>query len=124
MKQVKLFALTSLIFFFLFGFLYIEASKAAVFKAPVPACRDKNEAQQLFLAPEVKKKNNDSLTAQAQSNACSKFTAGQKVTVDERDGQLWCVRPSGELECYWTIDKAINVFDLGKGESDQNERKK
>jgi hypothetical protein len=124
MKQVKLFTLTSLIFFFLFGFLYIEASKAAVFKAAVPACRDKNEAQQLFLNSEMKKKNSDSSAVQAQSNACSKFTAGQKVTVDERDGQLWCVRPSGELECYWTIDKAINVFDLGKGESDQNERKK
>ena len=124
MKQAKVFSLTFLIFFFLFSFLYLEASKAAVFKAAVPACRDKNEAQQLFLAPEVKKKNNDSSSAQTQSNACSKFAAGQKVTVDERDGQLWCVRPSGELECYWTIDKAINVFDLGKGDSDTGDKKR
>lgn len=123
MRQVKLYTLTFLIFFVLFGFLYIEASKAAVFKATVPACRDKNEAQQLFLSPEVKK-NSNSLTEQTRSNACSKFTSGQKVTVDERDGQLWCVRPSGELECYWTIDKAINVFDLGKSETDLGERRK
>ena len=113
MKHVRMVTLSFLIFFLLFSFLYLETSYAAVFKAPVPACRDKNEAQQLFLNSEMKKKIRDSSTTETQTNTCSKFTTGQKVTVDERDAQLWCVRPSGELECYWTIDKAINVFDLG-----------
>ena len=30
------------------------------------------------------------------------------VTVDTKDAKLFCVRPTGGLDCYWTADADIN----------------
>jgi hypothetical protein len=34
----------------------------------------------------------------------------QKVLVDQRDGPLWCVRPAGALDCFWTLAGAIDLY--------------
>ena len=30
------------------------------------------------------------------------------VTIDTKDAKLFCVRPTGGLDCYWTADADIN----------------
>jgi len=46
----------------------------------------------------------------AESGDCLQLTRGQLVDVDERDGPLWCVRPSGGLDCFWTLEKAVDLY--------------
>lgn len=100
--------------------------QAAMLKTNFLACRDKSIARDIFLpkSEQLKKNSLNGKDESISANNCTKFTQGQKITVDERDGELWCIRPSGELECYWTLDKAINVYDLGKSEKEDVGHKK
>jgi len=51
------------------------------------------------------------------------FNRGQEVSVDERDGNLWCVAARGDLDAIWTIDKVIDLnppLTSGGGASGQS----
>ena len=104
----------------------ITATNAATLNANFPGCKDKTSAKQIFMPRNepIKRKTQSSDPQQPTPDNCIKFAQGQKVNVDERDGQLWCIRPNGELECYWTLDKAVNVYDLGKNEKETADKKK
>ena len=39
---------------------------------------------------------------------CLSLPKGMDVTIDTKDAKLFCVRPTGELDCYWTLDAGIN----------------
>jgi hypothetical protein len=47
--------------------------------------------------------------AKVATGECTQLARGEDVSVDERAGNLWCVRPSGGLDCFWTLDQAIDL---------------
>jgi hypothetical protein len=91
--------------------LSISPATAAAFKTTAAACRDKAVFKQAFQSPTDKEGKKAAAYFQTKlgTGECSQFARGQQVTVDERDGGLWCVRPSGGLDCYWTIEKAVDL---------------
>ena len=95
------------------GFLIFAPSPAdaAAFKAAYAACQDKAVFKKAVTFPGDKdgKKAGEFLKGRIDAHECLLFTRGQQVSVDERDGDLWCVRRAGDLDCYWTIDKAVDL---------------
>lgn len=103
-----------------------QLASAAMFHANFAGCKDKEIAREVFGAngaPRPAKGGAAKPDMKSKLDQCAKFLQGQKVTVDERDGDLWCVRPNGELECYWTLDKAVDIYDLGKSDKDRPQKK-
>jgi hypothetical protein len=103
------------------AFLVLSQSpaRAAAVKATFYACKDQAIFKKAFQRP-AGKASLDAKDAKADSDAyfksristgeCLQLARGQDVSIDQRNGELWCVRPSGGLECYWTADKAIDLF--------------
>jgi hypothetical protein len=94
-------------------------ARAAAVKATFYACRDQALFKKAFERP-AGKASVDQKTAKADSDAyfkpkiatgeCLQLARGEEVSVDQHNGELSCVRPTGGLECYWTADKAIDLF--------------
>jgi hypothetical protein len=114
-------ALVVLATFALPVFLVLPQSRAraAAVKATFYACKDQAIFKKAFQRP-AGKASPDAKDAKADSDAyfksrvsageCLQLARGEEVSIDQRNGELWCVRPSGGLECYWTADKAIDLF--------------
>ena len=85
--------------------------RAAAFKGAYAACQDKGVLKKAFESPGDRdgKKATAFLRTKIASGECLEFARGQQVSVDERDGAFWCVRRTGDLECYWTLEKAIDL---------------
>jgi hypothetical protein len=85
-------------------------SEAAAFRADFPACLDKALLKQAWQNPKDPggAKAMAFLDGKVEAGSCIRFTKGQQVSIDERDGALWCVRRTGDLDCYWTLDKVID----------------
>jgi hypothetical protein len=47
-------------------------------------------------------------TAKIKAGDCSFLSKGMAITIDKKDGQYLCVRPSGGLDCFWAPAIAIN----------------
>jgi hypothetical protein len=47
-------------------------------------------------------------TAKIKGGDCSLLSKGMAVAIDKKDGQFLCVRPVGELDCFWAASVAIN----------------
>jgi hypothetical protein len=47
-------------------------------------------------------------TAKIKGSDCSFLSKGMAVAIDKKDGQFLCVRPIGELDCFWAASVAIN----------------
>ncbi|PWB83141.1 MAG: hypothetical protein C3F11_08180 [Methylocystaceae bacterium] len=93
-------------------FLCVPAAKAAAVRGPVLACRDQADIKRALRPTSDKdaKDNAAYLKGRVGAGECVQLLRDQKVLVDQRDGQLWCVRPSGALDCYWTYEKAIDLY--------------
>ena len=48
--------------------------------------------------------------AKIASGECTSIIKGSVVGIDERKGSLFCVRPSGALDCYWTVSAGIDEY--------------
>ncbi len=86
-------------------------AQAAAFKTAYAACQDKAVLKQAFQNRDDKdgKKAGAFLKSKIESGACVSFTRGQQVSVDEHDGGFWCVRRTGDLDCYWTLEKVVDL---------------
>ncbi len=86
-------------------------ASAAAFKAAYAGCADKALFKKALTIPGDKDggKAGAFLKGRIDAGECLLFTRGQQVSVDERDDHLWCVRRTGDLDCYWTIDKVVDL---------------
>lgn len=86
-------------------------ARAAAFKVAYAACQDKAVFKKALTVPGDKdgKKAGEFLKGRIDAHECLLFNRGQEVSVDEREGNLWCVRRTGDLDCYWTIDKVVDL---------------
>jgi hypothetical protein len=84
---------------------------AAAFKAAYAGCQEKAVFKKALSLPGDKdgKKAGEFLKGRIDAHECLLFNRGQEVSVDERDGNLWCVRRTGDHDCYWTIDKVVDL---------------
>lgn len=87
-------------------------AQAAVARGAVLACRDPADIKRAFKPINDKTAKDDAAYFKGRLSAgdCIQLVRDQKVLVDQRDGPLWCVRPSGGLDCYWTLDRAIELY--------------
>jgi hypothetical protein len=47
-------------------------------------------------------------TPKIKTGDCSFLSTGMPITIDKKDGQFLCVRPIGDLDCFWAASVAIN----------------
>lgn len=87
-------------------------AQAAAARGAVLACRDQADIKRAFRPASDKAAKDDPAYFRGKLSAgqCVQLMRDQKVDVDQRDGPLWCVRPSGALDCFWTHEKAIDLY--------------
>jgi len=86
------------------------AAQAASVAAPITACKAEADSKKVF---EFISKNDASgldkfKTSKVTAGDCSSLSKGMAVTIDKKDGQFLCVRPTGGLDCFWTAAVTIN----------------
>ncbi|WOJ89687.1 hypothetical protein RZS28_18210 [Methylocapsa polymorpha] len=86
------------------------AALAASVAAPITACKDEADSKKVF---EFISKNDASgldkfKTSKVAAGDCSSLSKGMAVTIDKKDGQYMCVRPTGGLDCFWAAAVTIN----------------
>jgi hypothetical protein len=92
--------------------LYQTTAQSAALKGAIMACKDQADIKKALQHSSDKdgKATAAYFKTRAESGDCLQLTRGQLVDVDERDGPLWCVRPSGGLDCFWTLEKAVDLY--------------
>ena len=87
-------------------------ARAAAARGAVLACRDQADIKRAFRPISDKAAKDDAAYFRSRVSAgqCVQLMRDQKVDVDQRDGPLWCVRPAGALDCFWTHEKAIDLY--------------
>ena len=86
------------------------ADAASVIK-PIVACKDETDSRKVldFLGKNDKAGLDKFSTPKLARGDCFSLTKGMSVTIDTKDAKLFCVRPTGGLDCYWTLAKAVDV---------------
>jgi hypothetical protein len=109
-------AIACLTTFILPSLLLLDQSpaKAAAANATFFACKNEAIFKKAFEAPagkavkddkEVRRNADAYFKGKVAAGDCLQLARGQTVTVDERHGDMWCVRLAGGLDCYWTTEK-------------------
>jgi hypothetical protein len=85
-------------------------AQAASVATPIVACKAEADSKKVF---EFISKNDTSgldkfKTSKIPTGDCSSLSKGMAVTIDKKDGQFLCVRPTGGLDCVWTASVTIN----------------
>jgi hypothetical protein len=85
------------------------AEAASVIK-PIVACKDEADSRKVldFLGKNDKAGLDKFSAPKLAKGDCLSLSKGMAVTIDTKDGKLFCVRPWGGLDCYWTADADIN----------------
>jgi hypothetical protein len=106
---------------------------AAAAKATFFACKEQTVFKKPFQHPagqaskdvkEDKAKTEAYFKAKIASGECIQLARGEQVSIDQRDGELSCVRQTGGLNCYWTADNVIELYPSAQPTSDQPHRAK
>jgi hypothetical protein len=92
-----------------------SVSAAAVVKEDVIGCRNEADLKPAAPAPRSKKSAPVSEASKTKNGACTSLTKGLTVSVDQKKGDLFCVRLYGGLDCYWTQSSAINQNPAAAG---------
>jgi hypothetical protein len=106
-------------------------AKAAAARGAVLACRDPADIKRAFRQSNDKTGNDKTgkddqayFKSRLSAGECVQLVRDQTLLVDQRDGPLWCVRPSGALDCFWTLDRAIDLYPAPKpGPGEQPSKK-
>jgi hypothetical protein len=85
------------------------AGAASVIK-PIVACKDEADSRKVldFLGKNDKAGQDKFSVPKLAKGDCLTLSKGMAVTIDTKDAKLFCVRPTGGLDCYWTADADIN----------------
>ena len=85
------------------------AEAASVIK-PIVACKDEADSRKVldFLGKKDTAALDKFSAPKLAKGDCLSLSKGMAVTIDTKDAKLFCVRPTGGLDCYWTADADIN----------------
>jgi hypothetical protein len=85
-------------------------TEAASVIKPIVACKDEADSRKVL--DFLDKKDTAGLdkfsAPKLAKGDCLSLSKSMAVTIDTKDGKLFCVRPWGGLDCYWTADADIN----------------
>jgi hypothetical protein len=100
-----------------------SVADAAALKGAVAACKDQADIKKALVRASDKETKATAayIKSKTASGDCLQLTRGAQVDVDQRDGVLWCVRPAGALDCYWTLDKAVDLYPANSATSGQSQ---
>jgi hypothetical protein len=89
--------------------LQSTAEAASVIK-PIVACKDEADSRKVldFLGKNDKAGLDKFSAPKLAKGDCLSLSKGMAVTIDTKDTKLFCVRPTGGLDCYWTADADID----------------
>jgi hypothetical protein len=96
------------------------AEGATVIK-PIVACKAEADSKKVvdFMAKNDISGLDAFSSPRLSSRDCLSLLKGMTVDVDKKDGRLFCVRPTGGLDCYWTVDVAINQKPAAESDTDE-----
>ena len=83
---------------------------AAVTRGNVFACKD---TAVLAAGTQLRTKGkggDDFEKAKIASGDCTSIIEGSVVGIDERKGAMFCIRPSGALDCYWAASAGVDEY--------------
>jgi hypothetical protein len=85
-------------------------TEAASVIKPIVACKDVSDSKKVleFLGKNDKAGLDTFSAPKLMKGDCFSLSKGMAVTIDTKDAKLFCVRPTGGLDCYWTVDADIN----------------
>jgi hypothetical protein len=85
-------------------------AKAASVIKPIVACKDEADSRKVldFLGKNDKAGLDKFSAPKLAKGDCLSLSKGMAVTIDTKNGKLFCVRPTSGLDCYWTADADIN----------------
>jgi hypothetical protein len=85
-------------------------AEAATVIKPIVACKDEADSKKVlvFLGKNDKAGLDRFSAPKLAKGGCFALSKGMAVTIDTKDAKLFCVRPWGGLDCYWTADADIN----------------
>jgi hypothetical protein len=91
-------------------FLLPSMTEAASVIKPIVACKDAADSKRVldFLFKNDKAGLDKFSAPKLAKGDCFSLSKGMAVTIDTKDAKLFCVRPAGGLDCYWTADADIN----------------
>jgi len=91
-------------------FVFPATAQAASIIKPIVACREEGDTQKIFeyLAKNDKAGLEKFSALKLAKGDCLNLSKGMNVTVDVKHPKLFCVRPSGGLDCYWTANANVN----------------
>ncbi|MCL2384931.1 MAG: hypothetical protein FWC84_03790 [Alphaproteobacteria bacterium] len=91
-------------------FVFPATVQAASIIKPIVACREEGDTQKVFefLAKNDKAGLDKFSSPKLAKGDCLNLSKGMNVTVDVKHPKLFCVRPAGGLDCYWTADANVN----------------
>jgi hypothetical protein len=110
--SAKILVMRTLLALSLASLCFAPPAMAAAARGAVLACRDQADIKRAFKPINDKTAKDDGAYFKGRLSAgeCVQLVRDQKVVVDQRDGPFWCVRPSGALDCFWTLDRAIDLY--------------
>ncbi|HUZ91697.1 MAG TPA: hypothetical protein VMU78_07340 [Methylocella sp.] len=90
--------------------LFPSMAEAASVIRPIVACKDEADSKKVleFLGKNDKAGLDKFSAPKLTKGDCLTLSKGMSVTIDTKDAKLFCVRPAGGLDCYWTADAGIN----------------
>ena len=90
--------------------LFPSIAEAASVIKPIVACKDVSDSKKIleFLGKNDKAGLDKFSAPKLTRGDCFSLSKGMAVTIDTKDAKLFCVRPTGGLDCYWTVDADIN----------------
>jgi len=96
--------------FAILALLLTSTVEAASVIKPIVACKDEADSRMVldFLAKNDKAGLDKFSAPKLAKGDCLSLSKGMAVTIDTKDAKLFCVRPWGGLDCYWTADADIN----------------
>ncbi|HUI22694.1 MAG TPA: hypothetical protein VLZ74_16880 [Methylocella sp.] len=96
--------------FVLLALLFPSMAEAASVIKGIVACRDETDSKKVleFLGKNDKAGLDKFSAPKLAKGDCLSLSKGMNVTIDTKDAKLFCVRPAGGLDCYWTADADIN----------------
>jgi hypothetical protein len=85
-------------------------AEAAGVITPIVACKDEADSKRVldFLGKNDKAGLDKFSAPKLAKGDCLSLSKGMAVTIEAKDAKLFCVRPTGGLNCYWTADAGVN----------------
>jgi hypothetical protein len=83
--------------------------EAAVTRSQILVCKSRPDFETALRGFGTKEKTLARVQQMVDAGVCDRLPLGLSLSVEASAGELWCVRPLGQVECYWTLRQLIDL---------------